>query len=294
MLISLTATSFVLAVSIGEATAIRVAYGIGRGDSALWYGAPAFSAFAPVLSSWERRRWPNLTVPKLLTGIFIDISAPENQDVDALAATLFAIAALFQVSDGIQAIMSRALRGMRDTLAPLWIAAFGYWGFGILGGYILAFPMGFGAVGLWSGLALGLSATAVLLTWRFYNLSRWPAIQTPPPTYRRHSGKVGPGVPAGPIAGIVNRSTALPLTSVTIQGYRSVQSLTLPVEACSVFVGANGVGKTNLYKALELLRVFSGRDNRMGDRKGRRHLVRTLGRREAARKAGQAHSQGIF
>jgi len=46
----------------------------------------------------------------------------------------------------------------------------------------------------------------------------------------------------------------VPLTAVTIQGYRSVRRLFLPVEACSVFVGANGVGKTNLYKALGLLR----------------------------------------
>lgn len=47
----------------------------------------------------------------------------------------------------------------------------------------------------------------------------------------------------------------MPLTSVTIQGYRSVQGLRLPVDACSVFVGANGVGKTNLYKAVALLRA---------------------------------------
>ncbi len=44
------------------------------------------------------------------------------------------------------------------------------------------------------------------------------------------------------------------LSAVTIQGYRSVRSLYLPVDPCSVFVGANGVGKTNLYKALGLLR----------------------------------------
>jgi predicted ATPase len=44
------------------------------------------------------------------------------------------------------------------------------------------------------------------------------------------------------------------VTAVTIQGYRSVRNLTLPIEACSVFVGANGVGKTNLYRALALLR----------------------------------------
>ena len=46
----------------------------------------------------------------------------------------------------------------------------------------------------------------------------------------------------------------LTLSAVTIQGYRSVRSLYLPVDPCSVFVGANGVGKTNLYKALGLLR----------------------------------------
>jgi predicted ATPase len=49
-------------------------------------------------------------------------------------------------------------------------------------------------------------------------------------------------------------SPNVPLDAVTIKNYRSVRSLTFPVEACSVFVGANGVGKTNLYKALGLLR----------------------------------------
>lgn len=46
----------------------------------------------------------------------------------------------------------------------------------------------------------------------------------------------------------------MPLSAITIQNYRSVRSLSLPVEQLSVFVGANGVGKTNLYKALALLR----------------------------------------
>lgn len=44
------------------------------------------------------------------------------------------------------------------------------------------------------------------------------------------------------------------LSAVTIKGYRSIRNLYLPVDACSVFVGANGVGKTNLYKALGLVR----------------------------------------
>ena len=46
----------------------------------------------------------------------------------------------------------------------------------------------------------------------------------------------------------------MPLSAVAIQNYRSVRNLWLPVEQLSIFVGANGVGKTNLYKALALLR----------------------------------------
>ncbi len=47
----------------------------------------------------------------------------------------------------------------------------------------------------------------------------------------------------------------MPLTAISIQGYRSIQRLHFDVDACSIFIGANGVGKTNLYKALGLLRT---------------------------------------
>jgi predicted ATPase len=49
------------------------------------------------------------------------------------------------------------------------------------------------------------------------------------------------------------RSPSVPLTAISIQNYRSIRRLHLPVDACSIFVGANGVGKTNLYTALGLL-----------------------------------------
>ena len=37
------------------------------------------------------------------------------------------------------------------------------------------------------------------------------------------------------------------------RGYRSLQSVAYPMSGLDVFVGANGAGKTNLYRALELL-----------------------------------------
>jgi MATE family multidrug resistance protein len=48
----------------------------------------------------------------------------------------------------------------------------GYWALGFTGGYILGFPLGFGPVGLITGLPLGLAVTAALLTWRFHRRTR--------------------------------------------------------------------------------------------------------------------------
>ena len=49
--------------------------------------------------------------------------------------------------------------------------------------------------------------------------------------------------------------TDLSLVALTIKGYRSVRQVFLPIETCTVFVGENGVGKTNLYRALSLLQA---------------------------------------
>ncbi len=170
IVITVIATTFVVAMALGEAAAIRVAYGIGAGDPAqaqragllgIGLGVLVMAAAACVF----------LAAPETLAGLFLDLGDPANREVVELTSGLFVIAALFQISDGVQAISSRALRGLRDSFAPMWIAGLGYWGFGIPGGYLLGFVFGYGASGLWWGLALGLSVTAAMLTWRFFRLS---------------------------------------------------------------------------------------------------------------------------
>jgi predicted ATPase len=42
---------------------------------------------------------------------------------------------------------------------------------------------------------------------------------------------------------------------IGVSGYRSLRAIRFPVGGLTVFVGANGVGKTNLYRALELLQA---------------------------------------
>ena len=171
IVITLIATTYVVAMALGEAAAIRVAFGMGAGDPALAQRAGLLGiglgiAFMAVTACLF------LTVPETLAGLFISLDDPANREVLALTAGLLVIAALFQILDGVQAISSRALRGLRDTFAPMWIAGLGYWVFGIPCGYLLAFVFGYGPRGLWLGLALGISVTAVMLCWRFLRLSR--------------------------------------------------------------------------------------------------------------------------
>ncbi len=162
---------FVIALGMAEGTMVRVAYntGAGRPAGARLAGITGLMMGAGLLTAL-------IAVPLLLaedmTRIFIPATDPGFAAVSVIVVQLMLIAAVFQVFDGAQAIMSRALRGVKDAWWPLWIGAFGYWVLGIGGGYLLAFPMGLGGPGLWMGLAAGLIVAAVLLTIRFLRLTR--------------------------------------------------------------------------------------------------------------------------
>ena len=80
---------------------------------------------------------------------------------------LLLVAAAFQLFDSLQAVASGILRGVKDTRVPMLIALFSYWGVGLPVAYLLAFGAGWGGIGVWWGLALGLAAAALLLSGRF-------------------------------------------------------------------------------------------------------------------------------
>jgi len=161
---------FVIALGFAEATIVRVAYGVGRGSFAAARQAGILGMVIGVSAIALLVLIP-LGVPDLIVRVFLDTDDPGFEGVAALSAKLLVIAAIFQVFDGLQAIASRALRGIKDTVAPLWLAGFGYWVLGIGGGCLLTFPGGMGAVGLWWGLACGLIVTGSLLAWRFLRLT---------------------------------------------------------------------------------------------------------------------------
>ena len=105
--------------------------------------------------------------PHVLIGVFLDRDLPGNAEVIDLAVSFLAIAALFQVFDGAQAIAAGMLRGMQDTRVPMIYAGIGYWGIGLSAGVFLAFPMELAGVGIWLGLATGLAAVSAMM------ISRW-------------------------------------------------------------------------------------------------------------------------
>ena len=92
--------------------------------------------------------------------------------MDSLFGTsLVMVAALFQLVDGLQVLALGLLRGVQDTTVPMVMATFSYWVIGLPVSYVLAFPFGMGAVGLWLGLVIGLGLAALTLLWRFWGRS---------------------------------------------------------------------------------------------------------------------------
>ena len=93
-------------------------------------------------------------------------------DVVQLAAKLMIIAALFQLSDGIQVVALGSLRGIQDVKIPSIITFIAYWLIAIPLGYVLCVPLNMGAFGMWIALGLGLTVSAFLLVYRFLSLSQ--------------------------------------------------------------------------------------------------------------------------
>ena len=96
----------------------------------------------------------------------------EDSQVTEVAVILLIMAAIFQLSDGLQVGALGALRGLKDTRIPLLTNLFSYMVIGLPGAYLLGIQWGFGPVGLWTGIIVGLSLAAFLHNLRFHLLTR--------------------------------------------------------------------------------------------------------------------------
>lgn len=104
-----------------------------------------------------------VTLPDLITGMYTDDSAVQD-----IAISLLYMAAIFQISDGLQVSSYGALRGLKDTAVPMVVNFVAYWLVGLPLGYYLGLIRGVGPQGLWIGLIAGLTIAAILHNIRFW------------------------------------------------------------------------------------------------------------------------------
>ncbi len=158
--LNLAAFTFMVPVGIAAAAAVRVGQEVGRTDpdgarraagASLILGVGFMCATAALF----------LLVPGFFGRLYTD-----DPGVLSVVVVLLPIAGVFQVFDGVQAVAAGVLRGVGDTRGPMWINILGFWVLGIPLSLLFGFGLGWGAAGLWWGLAAGLAAVAVLLVLR--------------------------------------------------------------------------------------------------------------------------------
>ena len=165
--VSLAGLTFMVHLGLSNAATIRAGNALGRKDRPhLARGTHVVTAMSLAMSMIAIAAF--LLIPEPMMSLFLDPGDPQRADILLVGAGLLAVAALFQLVDGIQAIALGVLRGVQDTAAPMIIAALSYWGLGIPISYVLGFVLGWGGIGVWLGLVSGLACAAVLLMLRFW------------------------------------------------------------------------------------------------------------------------------
>lgn len=166
LVIGLASFTFTVALGVAAAGSVRVGIGVGARDAAATRiaGRVAFAAAVGVmgLSALAFALFPR-AIARLVT---------DQENVIAASLPLMLVAAVFQLSDGVQAVGAGVLRGAGDTKYAFYANIAGHWFVGLPVALLLGFKAGMGIVGLWWGLCAGLTVVAVLLFIRFEKLSK--------------------------------------------------------------------------------------------------------------------------
>jgi multidrug resistance protein, MATE family len=165
LVLGIASFTYTVALGVSSAGAVRVGIAIGardveatrRAGNAAFLGGGLWMIVAALLFA---------IFPREISRLFSN-----QENVIAVAIPLFFVAAVFQLSDGIQAVGSGVLRGAGDTRYSFVSNVLGHWLIGFPVAMVLGFTMKMGIVGMWWGLCAGLSVVAVLLFLRFRKLA---------------------------------------------------------------------------------------------------------------------------
>lgn len=164
--LNLASMTYMIAVGLGVTATIRVGNQKGK-KNFKDLRRVAFSIFflAFIIETF-------FAVGFILLNDILPMMYIDNGEVILLAAQLLLIAALFQLSDGMQVTILGALRGLQDVKIPTLICFLAYWAIGFPLSYFLGKAGVMGSFGIWIGLFAGLSASAIMLYFRFTFLTK--------------------------------------------------------------------------------------------------------------------------
>mgnify|MGYP003610371346 FL=1 len=178
--LQIVSVAFMVPAGLSYAITMRIGqhYGAGQlldarlaGRVGISFGAVAMLGFAMVF-------W---LLPNELVGLFLDHNDPQFADVIQLAVSLLAVAAWFELFDGVQTIAMGCIRGLKDAKTTFLVGLGCYWLIGAPAAWWMAFHLHWGPTGVWWGLALGLACAAVSLTLGFEWKMRRMIRQEPAP-----------------------------------------------------------------------------------------------------------------
>lgn len=161
--INLASITFMICTGFGMAATVRVGHNLGKKDYNGLRRA-GFSAFVQVAVFMTCSAVLFILLRHWLPTIYI-----HDNEVIRIAAILLIMAAIFQISDGVQVVGLGVLRGLQDVKIPTMITFIAYWLIGLPISYISAVVYDHGPMGVWLGLVIGLTVSAGLLTWRFHS-----------------------------------------------------------------------------------------------------------------------------
>lgn len=172
--LNLSSMTFMFGTGLGVAAMIRVGNQMGRKDypelrriagSIFLMTALLMIVFA-ILFALGRH---------ILPTVYLDVddalNLADNTEVLTIASQLLLVAALFQISDGVQVVVLGALRGLQDVRIPTVITFIAYWLIGFPVSYYLGLHTPLGSTGIWIGLLAALTASSIMLYLRFRHMT---------------------------------------------------------------------------------------------------------------------------
>ncbi len=172
--LSMASMTFMFAMGLSVAAMVRVGNNKGQGDytnlrtvarSVFLLVIIVETVFALLFVAFHQ------FLPHLFLNMENTLQMADNAEVIGIAATLILVAAVFQISDGVQVVVLGALRGLQDVKVPTIITFVAYWLIGFPISYYLGLHTPLKGTGIWIGLLAGLTAAALFLYLRFNYLT---------------------------------------------------------------------------------------------------------------------------